>query len=84
MGSISRVVAVLLIHIEISAVARRKPKTIWRGWLPMRLMMCSEIRRCRPCPSIANAMMNPPRYRNTFESAYARQTFFAPAIPSSG
>ncbi len=45
-GNINSVVAVLLIHIEWNAVDRMNPKTICLGWLPMRLMMCSEIRRC--------------------------------------
>ena len=42
------------------------------------------MRRCRFCLSIASAMMNPPKYKKTFESAYAKQTFLAPMMPSSG
>jgi hypothetical protein len=63
------VVEVLLIHIEVNAVAAIKPATIPPGVRPSRFTMLSASRSCRPDCCIPCAMINPPRNKNTIGSA---------------
>ena len=67
MGSITTVVAVLLIHILRRAVANIKPKMTRLGEVPVRCMMVSAILRCKFTFSSAKAITNPPKNRKTIE-----------------
>src|SRR6056297_3318671 len=65
MGSITTVLAVLLIHMLKVAVAIIKPKITLFGVVPVSLMILSAILRCRLTFSSASAITNPPKKRNT-------------------
>ena len=65
MGTIINVEAVLDIHIDRTAVASMKPKTIAPGDVPTRLMTLSAIRWCRFQRSMPRATMKPPSNRMT-------------------
>jgi hypothetical protein len=63
MGTIMMVVAVLLSHIESTAVASMNPPTSRLGAAPTAFRMVRAMRRCRFQRSTALAMRNPPRKR---------------------
>ena len=68
-GNIIAAVAVLLIHMLISAVANITPPMRFEGRVPAANTVHSASRRCRFQRSIASAIKNPPINKNTFLSA---------------
>lgn len=70
MGSIITVVAVLLIHILINAVAIINPKIIPLGLVPVAFTRFKAIRLCRFLFSIPRAIRNPPIKRKIIGCAY--------------
>ena len=67
MGSITTVLAVLLIHILMNAVAIIKPKITLLGEVPVFFIMVRAILRCKFTFSRPKAKTNPPKNRNTME-----------------
>ena len=65
MGSITTVLAVLLIHILKDAVAIINPKTTLLGVVPVILMILKAIRLWRFTFSKAKAITNPPKNKKT-------------------
>src|SRR6056297_657764 len=65
MGSITTVLAVLLIHMLKVAVAIIKPKITLLGVVPVSFIMFRAILRCRFTFSKASAITNPPKKRKT-------------------
>ena len=61
MGNITTVLAVLLIHILINAVAIINPRTTLLGVVPVIFIMVSAILLCRLTFSKAKAKINPPK-----------------------
>ena len=61
MGNITTVLAVLLIHILINAVAIINPRTTLLGVVPVIFIMVSAILLCRFTFSKAKAKINPPK-----------------------
>jgi hypothetical protein len=69
MGKIIIVVAVLETHMEINAVATMNPSRSRRGLAPTILMICKDMRWCRPHRCMAIARKNPPIKRKIVGSA---------------
>ena len=63
MGSITTVLAVLLIHMLKAAVAIINPRTTLFGVVPVILMMLRAIRLCKFTFSRARAITKPPKNR---------------------
>ena len=63
MGSITTVLAVLLIHMDKVAVAIIKPRMTFSGVVPVRFMMVRAMRLWRFTFSSARASTNPPKNR---------------------
>ena len=65
MGSITTVVAVLLIHILKEAVANMNPRITLSGVVPVRRIIFNAMRRCRLTFSKASAITKPPKNKKT-------------------
>lgn len=63
MGSIMMLVAVLLTHILMNAVAIMKPAICRLGWLPTASSVARAMRLCRFQRCIARPSRKPPRKR---------------------
>ena len=70
MGNIITVVAVLLTHMLIKAVAIIKPPITATGLVPTALTVRSAILRCNPQRCIASAIINPPMNKKIRSFAY--------------
>ena len=64
-GSITTVLAVLLIHILMKAVAIMNPKITRLGEVPVSFTIVNAMRLCRFTFSKANANTNPPKNKKT-------------------
>ena len=84
MGSIIAAVAVLLIHMETSAVAAITPKSRRLGLVPIRTMIASAMRRCSDHFSMAFPMKKPPIKRYMAWLAYGAAAIAMVATPNSG
>ena len=64
MGNITTVLAVLLIHMLIKAVASIKPNTTFSGVVPVNFTIFKAILLCRFTFSKAKASTKPPKNKN--------------------
>ena len=63
MGSMSSAVAVLLIHMDSTALTSMKPATVRPAWPPNTLSTARAMRRCTPQRSTVAASTKPLRAR---------------------
>lgn len=84
MGSITRVVAVLLTHMLRKPVAIMNPPMSRTGLVPTASTVSSAMRRCSPQRCIASAIINPPMKRKITSLAYGAVASAISTAPKSG
>ena len=84
MGSIITVVAVLLTHMLIKAVASIKPPITATGRVPTARTVSSAILRCSPQRCMASAIIKPPINKNMRSLAYGAVASSMLTTPKSG